>query len=159
MAEKALQQDTRTFQIHPRGRQIAGVLSVAIAVVLAVVVWVDHANGISFRVIWDLVWILIALSAIRVARLAVQVRGDQLIIRGYLRTRTFDTSQVRGITLVREHSRQSGSVWVPYVNFHGGDSIRLAVLMVSGTRAGAPARLVTPAQEIASLLGVQMGSP
>ena len=158
MAEKAIQPDTRTFQIRPRGRLIAGALSVAIAVVLAVVVWVDHANGVSFRVIWDLVWILIAAMGIRVARLAVQVRGAQLIVRGFLRTRTFKASQVRGITLVREHSPQGGSLWVPYVHFNGGDSVRLAVLMVSGTRAGAPARLVTPAQEIASLIGVQMAT-
>jgi hypothetical protein len=89
MADKTLQQDTRTFQIHPRRRLIAAALSVAIAVVPAVVVWVDHANGISFRVIWDLVWILIALIAIRIARLGVQVRRDQLIIRGFFRTRTF----------------------------------------------------------------------
>jgi hypothetical protein len=83
MADKTLQQDTRTFQIHPRRRLIAAALSVAIAVVLAVVVWVDHANGIPFRIIWDLVWILIALIAIRIARLGVQVRRDQLIIRGF----------------------------------------------------------------------------
>jgi len=36
MAEKTLQQDTRTFQIHPRRRLIAAALSVAIAVVIAV---------------------------------------------------------------------------------------------------------------------------
>lgn len=158
MADKTLQQDTRTFQIHPRRRLIAAALSVAIAVVLAVVVWVDHANGISFRVIWDLVWILIALIAIRIARLGVQVRRDQLIIRGFFRTRTFNASQISGITLARGHYQQFGSFWVPYVHFHGGGSIRLAGLMVGGTRAGAPATLVTLTQEITSLLGVQMRS-
>jgi len=158
MAEKTLQQDTRTFQIHPRRRLIAAALSVAIAVVLAVVVWVDHANGIPFRIIWDLVWILIALIAIRIARLGVQVRRDQLIIRGFFRTRTFNASQISGITLVRGHYQQFGSFWVPSVHFHGGGSIRLAVLMASGTRAGPPATLVTRTQEIASLLGVQMRS-
>ena len=158
MAEKTFQQDARTFQIHPRRRLIAAALSVAIAVVLAVVVWVDHANGISFRVIWDLVWILIALIAIRIARLGVQVRRDQLIIRGFLRTRAFNASQISGITLAREHYQQFGSFWVPYVHFHGGGSVRLAVLKVGGTRAGAPTTLVTRTQEIASLLGVQMRS-
>jgi hypothetical protein len=158
MAEKALQQDTRTFQIRPRRRLIAGVLSVAIAVVLAVVVWVDHANGIPFRIIWDLVWILIALIAICIARLGVQVRRDQLIIRGFFRTRTFNASQISGITLVRGHYQQFGSFWVPYVHLHGSGSIRLGGLMTGGTRAGPPARLVTLTQEIASLLGVQMRS-
>jgi hypothetical protein len=150
VAEKTLHQETRTFQVHQRRRLIGGALSVPIAAVLAVVVWVDHANGISFRVIWDLVWILIALIAIRIARLGVQVRGDRLIIRGFLRTRTFHASQVSGITLARGHSQQQfGSFWTPYVHFHGGDSIRLAALMVGGTRAGAPAMLVTRTQEIA----------
>ena len=54
--------------------------------------------GIPFRVIWDVVWILIALIAIRIARLGVQV--DRLIIRGCLRTRTFDASQISDTTLV-----------------------------------------------------------
>ena len=68
----------------------------AIAVVLAVGVWVDHANGIPFRIIWDLVWILIALIAIRIARLGVHVRRDQLIIRGFFRTRTFNQRDLAG---------------------------------------------------------------
>jgi hypothetical protein len=160
MTEKTLQQDTRTFQVHPRRRLIAAALSVAIAVVLAVVVWADHATGIWFRVIWGLVWVLIALTAIRIARLGVHVRRDRLIIRGFLRTRAFTASQISGITLMRERDRyqQCGSFWVPYVHFHGRRSIRLAVLMVRGTRAGPPAMLVTSTQEIASLLGVQVRS-
>ena len=81
---------------------------------------------------------------------------DQLIIRGFLRTRTVKASQISGITLVRGRYQQYGPFWVPYVHLHGGGSIRLAVLMAGGTRAGPPATLVAHAQEIASLLGVQM---
>lgn len=161
MAENTLQQDIRTFQVHSRGRLIAAAVSVAIAVFLAVLVWVDHANSILFRVIWDLVWILIALIAIRITQLRVQVRPERLIIHGFLRTRTFNNSQISDIRLVQERERSgqySSTFWLPYVYFHDGGSIRLAVLMVSGTRAGAPATLVTRAQEIASLLGVQLRS-
>lgn len=110
MAEKTLQQDTRTFQVHRRRRLIAAALSMAIAIVLAVVVWVDHANGIPFRVIWDLVWFLMALIAVRIARLGVQVRRDRLIIRGFLRKRTFNASQISGFTVVREHYQTIWSV-------------------------------------------------
>ena len=96
--------------------------------------------------------------AIRIARLGVQVRRDQLIIRGFFRTRTFNASQISGITLARGHYQQFGSFWVPYVHLRGSGSIRLAGLMTGGTRAGPPATLVALTQEIASLLGVQMRS-
>jgi len=55
MTDKALTRGAHTVQIDPRRRLIAGVISVAIVVVRAVVAWVDDANGIPFRIIWDLV--------------------------------------------------------------------------------------------------------
>jgi hypothetical protein len=77
---------------------------------------------------------------------------------GLFRTRTFNASQISGITLARGHYQQFGSFWVPYVHLHGSGSIRFAGLMTGGTRARPPATLVALTQEIASLLGVQMRS-
>src|SRR6516165_2714634 len=99
MAEMTPEQETHTFQASTGRQLFGGIVIVATCVILAVVTGVQSWISIWCRIVFVLGCILFALLGIRCARFRVQVRGSQLIIRNYFRTRTVNASEVRRITL------------------------------------------------------------
>jgi hypothetical protein len=65
---------------------------------------------------------------IRLLRVGVQVSGEKLTIRSYLRTRTVDASQIRAITLHPKAISQGGASWIPRVDLTDGTSIWITSL-------------------------------
>ena len=145
-------QENRTFRMQPRGHLFGGVLMVATAVILAVVIGVQTSQGILFRTLFGLGCLLYAWFGERLARARVQVHGGRLIVHDYLRTRTVNAGDIREITW--EWWRKGGTRWVvPRVHLADGGSIRLSGLWSYGSRQ---AELVTTVEEILSLLGVHV---
>jgi hypothetical protein len=105
-------------------------------------------NGILFKSLWAVGWLLFAAMGIRFASMRVKVRGGQLIVRNYFRTRRVNASEVRGITWNQLRGRVA-----PSVHLAGGGSILLAALWSYGYRK---AELAATVEKILSLLGVQL---
>jgi hypothetical protein len=156
MAEMTPEQETHTFQASTGRQLFGGIVIVATCVILAVVTGVQSWISIWCRIVFVLGCILFALLGIRCARFRVQVRGSQLIIRNYFRTRTVNASEVRRITLARVYMDyfSYSYYWVPRVHLAGGGSIRLMALVTPGSPRAAPHKLATTVEEILSLLGV-----
>ena len=152
MAVTTTGQETRTFRMQPRGHLFGGILMVATAVILAVVIGVQTSQSILFRTLFGLGCLLYAWFGERLARARVDVHGGRLIVHDYLRTRTVNASDIREITW--EWWRSGGTRWVvPRVHLADGGSIRLSGLWSYGSRQ---AELVTTIEEILSLLGVDV---
>ena len=146
------EQATRVFRMQPRGHLFGGIVMVATAVILAVVIGAQTSQSILFRTLFGLGCVLYAWFGERLARARVQVHGGRLIVHDYLRTRTVNASDIREITW--DWWRSGGTRWVvPRVHLAGGGSIRLSGLWSYGSRQ---AELVTTVEEILSLLGVDV---
>ena len=68
------------------------------------------------------------LAGIRSMRIGVQIHGEHVAIRGFVRTRRLNVSQIREITLEPEmRSFDSGwaNVWAPCFHLTDGSSIRV----------------------------------
>jgi hypothetical protein len=141
-------QETYTFVNKPGARLRAGIIFVATAVIVIVVVDTQPYNGILFKSLWAVGWLLFAAMGIRFASMRVKVRGGQLIVRNYFRTRRVNASEVRGITWNQLRGRVA-----PSVHLAGGGSILLAALWSYGYRK---AELAATVEKILSLLGVQL---
>jgi hypothetical protein len=154
MADKALARKTPTFHSPSRARLIGAMLIVAVAVACLAVAVVSPPPGTAFRIIWALAWLSFALFGIRLARLATQVRGDRLVIRGFFRTRKFHASQISRIALVRIRNGQYRVyTWIPRAYLHKGGSVRLWGLGATGS-GQEPATLTAAVNDISALLGV-----
>jgi hypothetical protein len=126
MAEKTLVHEKRTFKSQSRGRLIGALLIVAVAVACLVVAAVSPPPGITFIIIWVLVWGLFALFGIRLARMETQVHGDRLVIRGLFRTRRIHANQISKIVLVRRRDRQYAlDLWMIMAELRPGGRARL----------------------------------
>ena len=141
-------QETYTFVTRPGARLRAGIIFVAAAVLVTALVDAQPYNGILFKILWAVGWLLFAALGVRFARMRVKVRAGQLIVRNYFRTRTVNASEVRGITW----DQLRGSV-APRVHLAGGGSVLLAAFWSYGYRQ---AELAATVEKILSLLGVQL---
>jgi len=154
------EQRTHTFVRRPRGRLFTGIFWVATGVIAAAAVAAQPYNGVLFRTLWAVGWVLFAGYGIRIALMRVQVCGGQLIVRNPFRTRTVNASEVRRITWKRRRSQNiiysssSTGWWAPRVHLTGGGSILLAALWSQGLVP--PRELGTTVEEILSLLGVHV---
>jgi hypothetical protein len=85
----------------------------------------------------------------------VQVSGEKLTIRSYLRTRTVDASQIRAITLHPKTISQGGATWIPRVDLTDGTSIWITSLECGP--AARPPRLdrVATVDELRKLLRLE----
>lgn len=142
------EQETHTFRVRPLGHLFGGILMVATAVILAVVIGVHTSQSIVFRAIFGLGCFLYAWWGERLARVRVQVHGGQLIVHNYVRTRTVNGSDIQEITWDWWRYRV-----VPRVHLVDGDSFRLAGLWSYGSHR---AEVLTIVEEILSLLGVHV---
>jgi hypothetical protein len=141
-------QETYTFVNKPGARLRGGIVFVATAVIVIAVVDTQPYNGILFKILWAVGWLLFAALGVRFASMRVKVRGGHLIVRNYFRTRRVNPSEVRGITW----DRLRGSV-APRVHLAGGGSVLLAALWSYGYRQD---ELAATVEKILSLLGVQL---
>jgi hypothetical protein len=148
MAEMVPEQETHTFRVRPLGHLFGGILMVATAVILAVVIGVQTSQSIVFRALFGLGCFLYAWWGERLARVRVQVHGSQLIVHNYVRTRTVNASDIQEITWDWWRYRV-----VPRVHLAGGGSFRLAGLWSYGSHR---AEVLTIVEEILSLLGVHV---
>ena len=106
--------------------------------------------GITFVIIWVLVWVLFALFGIRLARMATQVHSDRLIIliRGLFRTRRIHANQISKIVLVRRRDRQcSLDFWMIKAELRSGGGARLWEIGQVGSPQQPP-QLAAAAEEI-----------
>jgi hypothetical protein len=141
-------QETYTFVNRPGARLRAGIIFVAAAVIVTAVVDTRPYNGILFKILWAVGWFLFAALGVRFASMRVKVRGGQLIVRNYFRTRKANASEVRGITWDR--LRRSVA---PRVHLAGGSSILLSAIWSYGY---GKLELAATVERILSLLGVQL---
>jgi hypothetical protein len=152
MADKTLAHHKRTFQSRPRLRLTGASLIIALAVGCLVVAMLSAPPGVAYRIIWAVIWLAFAWFGIRLARLATQVRGDHLVIRGFFHTRRFDASQITKIGLDRLRNGANGVyVWIPRAYLRSGRSVRLWGLGSSGGTQERPA-LIAAVDEISALL-------
>jgi hypothetical protein len=153
MAEKTLVHEKRTFTSRSRGRLIGALLIVAVAVACLVVAAVSPPPGITFIIIWVLVWGLFALFGIRLARMATYVHGDRLVIRGLFRTRRIHANQISKIVLVRRRDRQYAlDFWMIMAELRRGGRARLWGIGQVGSNGQEPPHLTAVVAEITGLL-------
>jgi hypothetical protein len=157
MAEKTLVHQKRSFKSQSRGRLIGALLIVAVAVACLVVAAVSPPPGITFIIVWVLVWGLFALFGIRLARMATQVHSDRLVIRGLFRTRRIHANRVSKIVLVRRRDRQYAiDFWMVMAELRSGGRARLWGLGQAGSPKQEPPELAAAAAEITALLREHM---
>ncbi len=160
---------THTFRLQ-RGLLLAGGIVVlagsaaclGLAVAAPLTAWSPRIGGKG-----DEVWavglgVLCLWFGIRLLRVGVQVSGEKLTIRSYLRTRTVDASEIRAIALQPKVISQGGAVWIPRVDLTDGTSIWITSFECGP--AARPPRLdrVATVEEVRKLLGVSadnIGTP
>jgi hypothetical protein len=100
---------------------------------------------------------LFALFGIRLARMATQVHGDRLVIRGLFRTRRIHANQVSKIVLVRRRDRQYAiDFWMVMAELRRGGAAQLWGLGQIGSPKEEPPQLAAAAAEITTLLQEHM---
>jgi hypothetical protein len=99
--------------------------------------------------------ILLGWFGFRLCRVGVLVRGQQLTIRNYFRTRTVNIGDIRAVTLQAKESGQAGSVWIPRVDLTDGTSLWISSFECG--KALRPPRLdrVAVVDELRKQLGVE----
>jgi hypothetical protein len=156
MAEKTLVSEKRTFKSPSRGRTIGALLIVAVAVGCLIVAAVSPPPGVTFKIVWVLVWALFALFGIRLARVSTTVHADRLVIRGPLLTRRLHANQVSKIALVRRHDRQYAvDFWMIVAELGRGGRARLwgiGQVSSSGKDTREPPSLTATVAEIDGIL-------
>lgn len=109
---------------------------------------VSPPPGITFIIIWVLVWVLFALLGIRLAPMATQVPSDRLIIRGRFRTRRIHANQISKIVLVRRRDGQYAlDFWMIKAELRSGGRARLWGIGQVGSPQQPP-QLAAAAEEI-----------
>lgn len=117
---------THTFRLQ-RGLLLAcGIVAVAfgaaclgLAVAAPLTAWSPDVGGKGDEV-WAIGLGLLCLwFGIRLFRVGVQIRGEKLTIRSYLRTRTVGASEIRAITLQPKAISQGGATWISEVSGDG----------------------------------------
>lgn len=155
---------THTFRLQ-RGLLLAGgivalafgVTCLGLAVAAPLTAWSPNVGGKGDEV-WAIgLGFLCLWFGIRLLRVGVQVSGEKLTIRSYLRTRTVSASEIRAITLQPKAMGESGNIWIPRVDLIDGTSI-----WITSFECGAAARppkleRVATLDELRKLLGVKSG--
>jgi Septum formation len=92
---------------------------------------------------------------IRLCRVGVQVTGQKLTIRNYVRTRTVNASDIRAITLQPKEISQGGAVWIPRVDLTDGTSIWITSFECGPARRPPKLDRVATVDEVQKLLGLK----
>ena len=113
---------TRTFRFHRHRHLLLGIAALAFGVgalanaIQAPLSGWDPSVGDKGLEIWDIVLGLpLVWLGIRQFRVGVQISGGKLIIRGGLRTRTVNVSEIRAITLQSPNNGVGQGRWIPLV--------------------------------------------
>lgn|SRR5262249_19940855 len=95
-------------------------------------------------------------------RAGVQIRGEQVAIRGFVRTRKLNVSQIREITLESKvmHSADGDrNYWTPCLRLTDGSSIRLKTGQTGPLGKPAPERLQGIVRDMRWHLGIDRPAP
>ena len=155
---------THTFRLQ-RGLLLAGgivalafgVACLGLAVAAPLTAWSPNVGskgdeilviGLGFLCLW---------FGIRLLRVGVQVSGEKLTIRSYLRTRTVDASEIRAITLQPKAISQGGNIWIPQVDLIDGTNIWITSFECGPAARPPKLERVATVDELRKLLRVQSG--
>jgi hypothetical protein len=132
-----------------------GVACLGLAVAAPLTAWSPNVGGKGDEV-WTIGWGFLCLwFGIRLLRVGVQVRGEKLTIRSYLRTRTVSASDIRAITLQPKTIGQSGNIWIPRVDLIDGTGIWITSFECGPAARPPKLERVATVDELRKLLGVQ----
>lgn len=155
---------THTFRLQ-RGLLLAiAIVVLAFAIACLGLAVADPLSGWSPNVgsKVDEVWVigggfLCLLFGIRLLRVGVQISGEKLTIRSYLRTRTVNASEIRAITMQPKTISQGGATWIPRVDLTDGTSIWITSFECGPAAAPPKLERVATVDEVRKLLGVKSG--
>ena len=159
---------THAFR-YRRGLYVSsGILVMVLAVGILVGVAVDWANpssswargsgGVST---WDSIWmaavgLLGIWLGIRLLRLGVlQISAGKMTVRGYLRTRTVEVSEIRAFTLRRRDETGNGPRWIVRVGLAGGKGFWIPSFACGSARRPPRPQLAAIVEQVRALLGIE----
>jgi hypothetical protein len=134
---------------------VGGLVGDAAALAFPSSSWARGSGGLST---WDDIWLaalclLMIWFGIRMVRVGTSISSEKITVRGYVRTRTTDASEIRAVTLQTLNS-DSGPRWIPRVELTSGKSFWIDSLDCGSARKPPTPGAAATIEQIQVLLGV-----
>ena len=119
--------------------------------------WARGSGGAST---WDNIWmaavgLLGIWLGIRLLRLGVlQISAGRMTVRGYLRTRTVEVSEIRAFTLRTRDETGNGPRWIVRVRLTGGKGFWIPSFACGSARRPPSPQLAAIVKQVRALLGI-----